>query len=399
MSANPNILKSTSISKALVHENYYTYGGAEKVVESLTDIDPTWDHYSLTEHSSASMISKVLKGRKPKTSFIQSLPFSKSKFRHYFPLFPYAIESFDLRKYDLILSSSASVAKGCLVHSDQLHICYMHSPVRYAWDLYFQYLDTSGLRHGIKGTIAKIALHHLRNWDIVSSMRPDVLIANSKYIAKRIQKVYRRQAKVIYPPVDTSKFQPSDKKSDYYVTSSRFVPYKKIDLIAEAFSSMGKKLVIIGDGPDKEKIKKKSSKVIEFAGYLPDQEMQSVIANARAYVFAACEDFGIAPVEAQACGIPVIAYGVGGASESIRGILPNNTVNPSFHTGVFFQEQTVSSIVNSVSCFESQESSFLKDTIIANANRFSKHQFELEISSYVSEVYADFLINDRKNFT
>jgi glycosyltransferase involved in cell wall biosynthesis len=398
MTMDNNILKSNSISKALIHENYYTYGGAEKVVESLTNIDPTWDHFSLTDHASASLHSTVLKDRKPQTSFIQSLPFSKSKFRHYFPLFPYAIESFDLRKYDLILSSSASVAKGCLVHSDQLHICYMHSPVRYAWDLYFQYLESAGLRYGFKGTIAKFALHHLRNWDIASSMRPDVLIANSNYIARRIQKIYRRPSKVIYPPVDTTRFQASESSSNYYVTSSRFVPYKKIDLIAEAFSNMGKKLVIIGDGPDKEKIKQKASKVVEFTGYLPDQEMISVIAQARAYVFAACEDFGIAPVEAQACGIPVIAYGVGGASESIRGLLENEVVNPQYHTGVFFQEQSVSAISDAVSRFEAQESSFLKTTIIANADRFSKKRFESEMSEFISDIYADFLKNERKNF-
>ena len=243
------------MKKALIHDWFSVYAGAEKCVESFTNIWDEFDVYSLIDFLNDNDREIILKGKKAKTSFIQNLPKAKDKYRKYLPLFPLAIEQFDLSGYDLILSSSHAVAKGVLTHSNQLHISYVHTPIRYAWDLYHQYLKESKLESGIKGYIAKYFLHKIRIWDISTVNRVDYYIANSNYIAKRIKKIYGKESKVIYPPVDVEKFKLCEKKEEFYLTASRMVPYKKIDLIVEAFSKTNKKLVVIGTGPDMEKIK------------------------------------------------------------------------------------------------------------------------------------------------
>lgn len=244
---------------------------------------------------------------------------------------PLAIEQLDVSKHNVILSSSHAVAKGILTGPDQLHISYVHSPIRYAWDLQHQYLREAKLDKGIKGLITKWLLHKIRMWDYRTANGVDHFIANSKFISRRIKKVYGRDADVIYPPVNVDRFNICEQKDDYFFTASRLVPYKKIDLIVEAFSQMpDKKLVVIGDGSEMSKIKQKATKNIEILGYQPDATMTDYMKKAKAFVFAAEEDFGITPVEAQACGTPVIAFGKGGVLETIKGLEQESPTGFSF---------------------------------------------------------------------
>ncbi|MBZ7036483.1 glycosyltransferase family 4 protein, partial [Klebsiella variicola] len=338
---------SNELSVGIIADWLVTYAGAEKVIAEFIDLYPDADLYSVVDFLSEK--NRVLfKGKKSTTTFIQNLPKSKGKYKAYLPLMPLAIEQLDVSKHDIILSSSHAVAKGVLTGPDQLHISYIHSPIRYAWDLQHQYLREAGLDKGIKGLLAKWLLHKIRLWDYRTANGVDHFIANSHFIARRIKKVYGREADVIYPPIDVKRFILSENKDDYYLTASRMVPYKRIDLIVEAFSQMPyKKLVVIGDGPEMSKIKAKAAKNIEILGYQPDSIMQEHMQKAKAFVFAAEEDFGITPVEAQACGTPVIAFGKGGALETV---IPYGQESA---TGLFFQKQEVVGIVDAVNRFES----------------------------------------------
>lgn len=361
---------------ALVHDWFVTEGGGEKVVQSFLNLNQDFDLFSLIDFFPTEYRQRLLKGKHAHTSFIQKLPTAKSNHRKFLPLFPLAIEQFDLAEYDLILSSSISVSKGVLTHSNQVHICYCHSPMRYAWDLYFQYLKEAGLSSGVKGWFAKYILHKMRTWDIVSSNRVDHFIANSNFIARRIKKVYNREATVIYPPVDVESFKLETAKEDYYLTASRMVPYKKIDLIVEAFTKMpDKKLVVIGDGPDMTKIKQKASKNVEILGYQPFSELKKYMQKAKAFVFAAEEDFGIIPVEAQSCGTPVIAFGKGGSLETV--------INGK--TGTFFYSQTSEAIKNAVLSFEQEYDNYSPLNIRDHAVKFSTARFEKEMTDFINQ--------------
>lgn len=367
------------MKKALIHDWYYINGGAEKVIHSFNQIWSDFEHFGLVDFLSEKDRAYILNGQKVKTSFIQKLPTAKSNHRKFLQLFPYAIEQFNLNEYDLILSSSASIAKGVLTNQDQLHICYCHSPMRYAWDLYHQYLMEAGLNKGIKGMYAKYVLHKMRNWDINSTNRVDYFIANSEYIARRIKKVYRRESNVIYPPVNTRAFTFMAQKDDYYFTASRMVPYKKIDLIVRAFNDMpSKKLIVAGTGPDFEKIKKIAKENIQFLGFISDDDLKKNMQEAKAFVYAAEEDFGIVPVEAQACGTPVIGFGKGGLLETVL----------SNKTGVFFKEQTSTSLIEAVTYFEKIK--FDAELIRLHAEKFSKERFEQEMKVYVENRYSTF---------
>lgn len=380
-----------TLKKAFVHENYYTYGGAEKVIESITNVCENWDHFALTDNMDSETRRKVLKGRSVFTSFIQNLPFAKTKFRNYLPFFPFAMESFDLRKYELIVSSSASVAKGILTHRDQLHICYMHTPIRYAWDLQWEYLEDLGLTKGLKGLLVRWVLHYIRHWDMISSHRADVLVANSKNIAKRIKHIYNREAEVVYPPVNTDKFVPGPKQDgDYYITYSRLVPYKRIDLIVQTLSAMGKKLKVIGDGPEMEKIKNVAGPSVELLGFQDDERLLSELQSAKAFIFAANEDFGIAPVEAQACGIPVIAFGIGGSLETVRGFFPGQEFDPTQHTGVYFKQQNQQALAEAIEAFEAHESEFDGSLIRNHALSFNQDRFQAQMSALIEREWEKF---------
>lgn len=368
------------MKKALIHDWFSTYAGAEKCVESFTDIWDDFEIYSLIDFLSDADRNKILKGKRAHTSFIQKLPLAKDKYRNYLPLFPLAIEQFDLSGYDVVLSSSHAVAKGVLTHSNQLHIAYVHTPIRYAWDLYHQYLRESGLDRGLKGMLAKYFLHKIRLWDASTANRVDHYVANSRYIARRIKKTYGKPSDVIYPPVDVDKFTLREAKEDFYLTASRMVPYKKIDLIVEAFSQTDKKLLVIGDGPDMAKIRSKAGKNVELLGFADDETMADLMGRAKAFVFAAEEDFGITPVEAQACGTPVICFGRGGARETVL----------DGESGLYFMEQNTKELLAAVAKFEQNYDKFEPVKIRENSLKFSRARFEAEIKSYVEKKYEEF---------
>lgn len=367
---------------AIVHDWFVTYAGAEKVVEQMLEVFPEADLFSVVDHLGDNR--EFIKNKEVKTTFIQKLPFSKKKYRNYLPLMPLAIEQLDLSKYDVILSSSHAVAKGVLTGPDQLHISYVHSPIRYAWDLQHQYLKEANLEKGIKGFITKTILHKIRNWDYRTANGVDHFVGNSKFIGRRIWKVYRRESTVIYPPVDITAFTLHEQKEEFYVTASRMVPYKKIDLIVEAFASMpDKKLVVIGDGPDFEKVKSKAKGNVELLGYQSFEVLKDYMQRAKGFVFAAEEDFGITPVEAQACGTPVIAYGKGGAMETVLDLSHEKP------TGLFFKEQTVESIVKAVDEFERNHDQFSSSNCRENSIRFSPERFKEELKNMVEERYKE----------
>jgi glycosyltransferase involved in cell wall biosynthesis len=293
---------------------------------------------------------------------------------------PLAIEQLDLSHYDLILSSSHAVAKGVITGPDQTHISYIHSPMRYAWDLQHQYLRESGLDKKPQGILARYFLHKLRLWDLRSANGVDHFIANSNYIARRIQKTYRRPAEVIYPPVDISQFTPHSEKENYYLAASRFVPYKRIDLIVESFRHMPeKKLIVIGNGPDFAKIKSKAGSNVELLGYQPNLTLVKYLQRAKAFIFSAEEDFGILPLEAQACGTPVIAYGKGGALETVHGLEHEKP------TGVFFLQQTPEAIQHAINLFETHLSQFHLENCIENAEKFKPERFREQLMQSIKE--------------
>lgn len=367
---------------AVVCDWLVTYAGAEKVLEQILNIYPEADLFALVDFLDEDK-RDFIKHKKVTTSFIQYLPKAKTKYRSYLPLMPLAIEQLDLSKYDLIISSSHCVAKGIMTGPNQVHISYVHSPIRYAWDLQHQYLREAGLTKGIKGWLAKIILHYMRIWDTRTSNGVDYFIANSKFIAKRIWKCYRREADVIYPPVDVEAFEYCDQKEDFYLTASRMVPYKKMDLIVEAFTQMpDKKLIVIGTGPDFDKIQKiaQSHDNIKLMGYQPFNVLKEHMQKAKAFVFAAEEDFGITPVEAQACGTPVIAYGKGGALETIRGLEIKD--NP---TGVFFYKQDEENLIKAISYFEKNLEKIQIEDCRKNALNFSINKFIFRFDKYIKD--------------
>ncbi|ELW9442560.1 glycosyltransferase family 4 protein [Pluralibacter gergoviae] len=376
MSLKPNV--------GIVADWLVTYAGAERVIKEFLDIFPDSELYSIVDFLQPEA-RKELNGKNAVTSFIQNLPKSRKNYQKYLPLMPLAIEQLDVSSHDIILSSSHAVAKGILTGPDQLHISYVHSPIRYAWDLQHQYLREAGFNKGIKALFVKYLLHKIRLWDYRTANGVDHFIANSQFISRRIKKVYNRESTVIYPPVDVERFTLRDKKEDYYFTASRMVPYKRIDLIVEAFSKMPeKKLIVIGDGSELGKVKSRASKNIEILGYQPNHIMLEHMQNAKAFVFAAEEDFGITPVEAQACGTPVIAFGKGGSLETIR---PLGVDKP---TGIFFNEQNIKSIINQVNTFEKYVEVFEPRNCRLNSIRFSTSRFKNEIDSFIKDKWSIF---------
>ena len=369
---------ATSRRVAIVHDWLPLYGGAERVLEQILNVYPEADLFSMVDFIPTEERG-FLRNKPVTTSFIQRLPGVKTRYRSYLPLMPIAVEQFDLAGYDLVISSSYAVAKGVITGPEQLHICYCHSPIRYAWDLEREYLRTAGLDRGVRGILARALLHYIRMWDVRTVNGVDHFISNSKFVGGRIRKFYARSSTVIHPPVDTERFRPATERGDYYLTASRFVPYKKIDLIVEAFARMpDRTLVVVGDGPDFAKIKSRAGANVKLLGALPHSKLVDLMQRARAFVFAAREDFGIVPVEAQACGTPVIAFGQGGVTESVI----------DGETGLFFDEQTPESIVAAVDEFEELE--FDPAVIRRNAERFAPVRFRREFSDFVEEKWEEF---------
>ena len=368
---------------AIIHDWLVVYGGAEKVLEEILKLFPDADIFSLVDFLPKDKRDFIL-NKKVNTSFIQKLPKAKTKYRSYLPFMPMAIEQLDLSKYDLIISSSHCVAKGIITGPDQIHISYVHSPIRYAWDLQNQYLKEAGLDKGLKGWIAKAILHYMRIWDTRTANGVDYFIANSKFIARRIWKCYHRKANVIYSGINLDDFSFSDKKDDFYFTASRMVPYKKMDLIVEAFTQMpDKKLIVIGTGPDFDKIQKiaQGHENIKLMGYQPFEVLKDHMQRAKAFVFAAEEDFGRVPVEAQACGTPVIAFGKGGALETVRGLGIKDKP-----TGIFFDKQTKDSLIDAVNNFEQQANLIKYKDCRNNALEFGLDKFRYNFKLYVDKI-------------
>jgi glycosyltransferase involved in cell wall biosynthesis len=373
---------------AIVHEWLATWGGSEKCLSRMLHAFPDADLYALVDFLPDEYRHHIL-GKRARTSFIQKLPKARTKFRSYLPLMPMAVEQFDLTPYDLVLTNSHAVAKGALTGPNQLHIAYVHSPIRYAWDLQAQYLSEAKLTKGFGSFIARAILHYVRMWDTRTASGPDHILTNSKYIARRVRKAYGREAAVIYPPVEVERFVPSGRSDGYYLTASRLVPYKRIPLIAEAFRRLPHaKLVVIGDGPEMEKLRAVAGANVSVLGYQPDAVFLDHMQRCDAFIYAAEEDFGIVPVEAQACGKPVIAYGRGGALETIKGL------DQGEPTGLFFWEQTAEAIKGSVAKFEELRSAdpalFSPEDCRANALRFGTERFDKEFRAFIDDAIDGF---------
>ena len=343
---------------AIIHDWFLkkSLGGSEKVTFILNDFFnerySTPDIFSLT--SNIKYINrKSFEKIKIHTSFIQSLPFGHTHVQNYLPILPYAIEQFDLRNYDLIISSSHALAKGVLTSPDQLHISYVHTPMRYAWDQMDTYLKRSSLsKFGFEIPI-RFMLYKLREWDFYSSQRLDYIIANSNFTARRIKKYWGLESDVINPPVDTKRFKYKNPREEYYMSVNRLVPNKRIDLLIKAFNKLNLPLIIIGDGPERLKLENMSNKNIKFLRKISDKEVENYMSRCRAFVYAGIEDFGIAPVEAMASGAPVIAYGKGGILDTINCFYQQD--KEKVPNGLLFKKQTSEDIFDTISWFEDKK--------------------------------------------
>lgn len=356
---------------ALVHDWLFQIGGAEKVLEEIYSLFPG-DLFTLFKDKNF----PLLKGANVQASFLNSLPFAKKIYRHLLPLYPALIESFDLSSYDLILSSSHAVASKVLTTQEQLHICYCHTPMRYIWDLCFDYFKVSSFSP--LQLYTRHVLHKLRNWDASSHLRVDHFIANSHFVKRRIAKIYGRDSTVIYPPVDVDRFTFHEKKEDYYLTVCRLVSYKKVDLIIDCFNALkNKKLIIIGDGPLLEEYKRRAGPNIILLGPSSDATVLEYMQNARAFVYAAMEDFGISPVEAMAVGTPVIAFGKGGTKETV---IPGKT-------GVYFEKQEKKELTEAILAFNAL--TFDPYFIREHAMQYSKKRFKQEYFSFVETKWEE----------
>lgn len=349
---------------AVVHDWLTVYGGAERALEQILALYPKADLFSVVDFFPQAL-RKHLLGKQARTTFIQKLPFARTHYRNYLPLMPLAIEQLDLSGYELVISSSHAVAKGVMTSPDQTHICYCYSPMRYAWDLQHQYLGGKGK------FLARYFLHKIRLWDAHSSLRVDAFACISHFIARRIEKCYRRKAEVIYPPVSIEQFPLCEQKEAYYLTASRLVPYKKVDVIVEAFRNLpDKQLIVIGEGPEKKKLEKNLPSNVKLLGHVPLETVREYMGHARAFIYVAVEDFGISPIEAQACGTPVIAYQKGAVCETLN------------DTGIYFQKQTPEALAEAVISFERNRCIEPK-SCRENAMRFSIERFRQEFSDFV----------------
>lgn len=369
---------------AIIQEWLVTVGGSDKVVKAILDVFPDADIFTLVANKEI-CDELGIPWNKVHTSFIQKMPLGKKKHRAYLPLFPFAIEQFDLRGYDVVISSSHCVAKGVLTKAEQLHISYVHSPIRYCWDMYNEYLEESNLYKGLKSWLVRMMLHPVRKFDAITANRVDYYISNSDYVGQRIRKTYRRNATTIHPNIDISNFELCTDKQEYYLASSRLVAYKKIDIIIEAFNQMpDKKLIVVGGGPNLETYKKLAKGNVTIMGYQPFDVLKERMQHAKAFVFAADEDFGMIPIEAQSCGTPVIAYGHGGSLETVC----------EGKTGLFFNNQTTDAIIEAVNRFEKMGNQpFSPYDCREWAEKFSEERFKKEIYEFVMEKYKDFKNN------
>jgi glycosyltransferase involved in cell wall biosynthesis len=367
----------TLLKVAVVHDWLDTWRGGERVLAEILHIFPGADLFALVDFLPDDDRA-ALGGRRAITSFLQRIPGGAASFRWMLPLFPAAIESLDVSTYDLVISSSHAVAKGVRAHARQTHVCYCYTPMRYAWDLRDAYLEQTGWARGLRGSVARRVLDSIAAWDKAASDRVDHFVAISRHIAERIRRCYGRESTVIHPPVAVTPVEPQPARTDSYVTVSQLVPYKRVDLIVDAFRAMPeRRLVVVGEGPERARIAASAPPNVTFVGRVPDDARDRHVAAARAFVFAACEDFGIAPLEAHALGTPVIAYAGGAATETIPGL------DAPVPTGVLFTEQSAAAIVDAVRHFEAQSALINPEACRANARRFEATRFRREFESFV----------------
>lgn len=364
------MFRGYSVKVAIVHDALISYEGPEQVLEQLIILFPNADLFAVVDFFEEKDRA-FLKHKNVKTTMLQKIPLAKRLFRYCLPLMPYAIEQFDLSGYDLIISSSHTVAKGVLTGPNQLHISYIHSPNRFAWDM----------QHRYRSFLTRMELFFIRNWDVRSANSVDFFISNSRFSERRIWKYYRRDAITIYPPVRTELFPLCEEKDDYYVTASRLVPNKNVHILMEAFEGMpSKKLIVIGDGPQHRMLRKIAPPNVLLLGDVPQEEAIQYIRRAKAFIYAAEEDFGSSIVEAQSCGTPVITYGGGGALETVRAL-----GYADYPTGLFFEEQTATAIIKAVRQFEEMEHVFEPVIIHEYAQSFSSERFRQNIFAYFQE--------------
>ncbi len=395
----------TQARVAIVHDWLTGMRGGERCLEALCDLFPRADIFTLL-HVKGS-VSKTIEERRIQTSAIQTLPFAASRYRYYLPLFPWAIEQLKLDGYDLILSSSHCVAKGVKPRSQALHIAYLYTPMRYIWDMQEEYVG-----QGRMGPLSRIILRamtpRLRRWDVTVSARVEHFVAISHHVADRIRRRYGREAQVIYPPVETGRFHIADRTDDYYLVAGAMAPYKRIDLAIEAFNHLRRRLVIVGEGQESRRLRRLAGPTIEFVGWRPDSEVADLLSRCRALVFPGEEDFGILPVEAMACGKPVIAHGKGGVTETV---IPLNSFEfrvsslesrasanpkPETPTGVFFYEQTVEALIQAVDLFERSADRFDPEALRAHALTFDRSIFEKRIATYIAERFEEWKRGGRR---
>ncbi len=354
------------------------YAGSERVLREILHTLPQADLFTLVDLPDEELANAIPRRAKA-TSFLQSFPRPRRWLRYYLPLMPLAIEQFDLSSYDIVVSSSHAVAKGVITGPNQFHLSYVHSPMRYAWDLQHAYLRASGLGRGPVGWAARLALHRLRQWDARTANGVDLFLANSAHVARRILKAYRRDAEVVHPPVDVSAFPLEARKQDFYLTVSRLEAYKRVDLLIEAFARMPeRRLVVIGDGPEMRHLRRQSPPNVTLRGRLSEAEVREHMQGARAFLFAGIEDFGIVMAEAQACGTPVVAFARGGAAEIVR------ADGPAPPTGVFFTEQTAAAVIDALHRFEQEPGRFLPENCRDNAMRFDRGRFRRRFEELLS---------------
>jgi glycosyltransferase involved in cell wall biosynthesis len=367
---------------AIVHYWFTAIGGGERVVEALAGMFPQADFFTLV--STGRGIPRALRNHRLTTSFVGRLPGAKRWYRHFLPLFPYALEQFDLSGYDLVISLESGPAKGVITSPGTCHICYCLSPMRYVWDMYHTYRKEM---NPLTRTAFSLAAHYARQWDVTTAARVDYFGAISNYVAARVRKYYRRESTVIYPPVDASAGYLAEGTDDYYLVVSRLVPYKRVDLAIEACNRLGRRLRVVGGGPELKRLQKMAGPSIEFLGRLDEQELRECYARCRAFLFPAEEDFGIVPVEAQSFGRPVIAFGRGGARETIVGL--GERGGPQAASGIFFEEQTAASLAGAMARFEEVEREFSPEFIWAHAQRFSLERFREEFMKFVAGRLAE----------
>jgi len=369
-----------NLKVALIHDWLTGMRGGEKCLEALCEIFPEATIFTLV-HVKGS-VSPTIEKMDIRTSFIQKLPFVEKRYRGYLPFFPVAIEQFDVWTFDLIISSSHCVAKGVIPSPEAYHICYCHTPMRYVWAMYEEYFGRERLK-GIPKCVVPLFVNYLRMWDINSTVRVDEFVANSENVKKRIWRYYRREAEVIFPPVDTKDTQLSNRDEGYFLLVSAFAPYKRVDLAVEAFSRLGERLVVIGTGQEEKRLKSMARPNVEFLGWMEAEGLGEYYAGCRALIFPGEEDFGIVPLEAQCYGKPVIAYGAGGALETVKGCWLSEMSKPKNkkYTGIFFREQTVDQLMAAIQRFRASE--FDPQFIRHHALQFDREVFKKKIKRFI----------------